>query len=268
MIMGGKFRIGRILPFAVIVASALFLSGCDVFSSPQNTFNPGGTVAQQQKDDFLLVMWPALVIGVIVFVGIGVIALRFRHKEGDPLPKQIHGNTALELSWTIIPILLLAVLAVPTVEGIRTLAQDPGPNALQVKVTGVQWAWLFEYPDIDAGGAPLSPPVGELRIPVGQDVRFEIHSQDVNHSFWVPKLAGKTDAIQNHVNHMWFRADEAGEFSGQCAEFCGLDHYNMRMKIIAMPKEEFDAWIADQQQQASARQPAGGAEQLVAGNGE
>jgi cytochrome c oxidase subunit 2 len=133
-------------------------------------------------------------------------------------------------------------------------------------VTGVQWAWLFEYPDIDAGGAPLTPPVGELRIPVGREVRFEIHSSDVNHSFWVPKLAGKTDAINNHVNHMWFRADEVGEYSGQCAEFCGLDHYNMRMTVIAMPQQEFDAWVAEQQN--AARQRGGATDEQLASNGE
>jgi cytochrome c oxidase subunit 2 len=266
MIMG-RIRIVRVVSLALLLLSAILLSGCEYFSSPQNTFNPGGTVAQQQKDDFLLVMWPSLVVGLIVIFGILFIAVRFRRKPDDPsLPKQIHGNTALELSWTVIPIILLAVIAVPTVEGIRTLSRDPGEGALQVKVTGVQWAWLFEYPDIDAGGAPLTPPVGELRIPVGQDVRFEIHSTDVNHSFWVPKLAGKTDAINNHVNHMWFRADEAGEYSGQCAEFCGLDHYNMRMTIIAMPPQEFDAWVAEQQ--SAARQRAGDGEEQLASNGE
>lgn len=257
-----RVRIGKLLSLAVVLASTVFLTGCEYFSSPQNTFNPGGEVAQKQKDDFLLVMWPALVIGVLVLAAVVYIALRFRHKDGDALPKQVHGNTALELTWTIIPIILLAVIAVPTVEGIRDLAKDPGPDALHVKVTGVQWAWLFEYSDIEAGGAPLSPPVGELRIPVGRDVRFEIHSMDVNHSFWVPKLAGKTDAINNHTNHMWFRATKAGEYSGQCAEFCGLDHYKMRMTVIAMPEDEFNDWIA--QQQSNARQrPSPGDQQLV-----
>jgi cytochrome c oxidase subunit 2 len=181
------------------------------------------------------------------------------------MPKQIHGNTALELTWTILPIILLAVIAVPTVDGIRDLARNPGDDALDVKVTGVQWAWLFEYPGIDAGGAPLTTPIGEMRIPVGQEIDLEIHSTDVNHSFWVPKLAGKIDAIQNHTNRMWFEATEPGVYVGQCAEFCGLDHYNMRMTVIAMPPEEFDAWVAEQQ--AEARQRAA-AEELVASSGE
>jgi cytochrome c oxidase subunit 2 len=189
------------------------------------------------------------------------IAIKYRHKPNAPLPKQIHGNTALELTWTIIPIILLAIVAVPTVQGIRDLARDPGPDALQVRVTGQRFSWLFEYPAIDAGGAPLSPPIGELRIPVGQDINFEIHSVDVNHSFWVPKLAGKTDAVNNHVNRMWFRADKPGEYAGQCAEFCGLEHDNMRMTIIAMPPEEFDAWVAEQQ--TAARQRADGDEPLA-----
>jgi cytochrome c oxidase subunit 2 len=127
MIMG-RIRIVRVASLALLLVSAILLSGCEYFSSPQNTFNPGGTVAQQQKDDFLLVMWPSLVVGLIVIFGILFIAVRFRRKPDDPsLPKQIHGNTALELSWTVIPIILLAVIAVPTVEGIRTLSRDlPG----------------------------------------------------------------------------------------------------------------------------------------------
>lgn len=238
----------RLMALAGLLAVGVLLSGCEYFSSPQNTFNPAGEVAQSQKDDFLFVMWPALVIGVLVMVGVVYIAVRYRHKPGDALPKQIHGNTALELTWTIIPIILLSVIAVPTVQGIRDLAENPGPDALQVQVTGFRFSWVFAYPEYGpTPEEPLEAPnVGELRIPVGRKVYLTINSTDVNHSFWVPKLAGKTDAIPNHTNHMWIKADEPGEYSGQCAEFCGLDHFNMRMTVIAMPEEEFNAWIEQQ----------------------
>jgi cytochrome c oxidase subunit 2 len=259
--MSGKLRMARAIGLgSVLLLSMVLLTGCEAFSSPQNTFNPAGEVAEGQKNDFLLVMWPALFIMLLVLFGIVFIAIKFRHKKGDALPKQIHGNTALELTWTIIPIILLAVIAVPTVQGIRELSDVPD-DALQVKVTGQRFSWFFEYPEIEAAGAPLAAPANELRIPVGQDIAIEIHSIDVNHSFWVPKLAGKTDAINNHVNHMWIRADETGEFSGQCAEFCGLQHSNMRMKVIVMPQDEFDAWVSQQ----VARQTGG--EPLVS-NGE
>ncbi len=246
----------RIAPLLLILTFGLVLgSGCEYFSSPQNTFAPAGEVAEGQRDDFLFVMWPALVILIGVWVGTVVIAIKFRRKKGDTtLPRQVHGNTPLELTWTIIPAIMMAAVAVPTVVGIRELARDPGDDALTINVTGVQWAWLFEYPDIDAGGAPLSTTPGELRIPVGRDIDVQIRSTDVNHSFWVPKLAGKTDAIQNHPNHMWLRATKEGEFAGQCAEFCGLDHYKMRFTVYAMPQAEFDAWVAEQQAAAGAKQ--------------
>lgn len=248
--------IARIAPLLLILTFGLLVgSGCEYFSSPQNTFAPAGEVAEGQRDDFLFVMWPALVVLIGVWAGVVYIALKFRRKKGDPgLPRQIHGNTPLELTWTIIPAIMMAFVAVPTVMGIRELAKNPGDDALQVTVTGVQWAWLFEYPGIDAGGRPLSTTPGEVRIPVDRDVYLRILSTDVNHSFWVPKLAGKTDAIQNHPNHMWIRATKTGEFSGQCAEFCGLDHYKMRFTVHAMPQAEFDAWVTEQQQAAAAAQ--------------
>lgn len=249
-------RIVRLLPFFLLLAFVLIAgSACEVFSSPQNTFAPAGEAAHDQRNDFLFVMWPALVILIGVWVGVVVLAVKYRRKKGDTgLPRQIHGNTPLELTWTIIPAIMMAVVAVPTVIGIRELAADAAPDAVKVQVTGVQWAWLFEYPDIDAGGQPLSTTPGELRIPVNRDVDVHLRSQDVNHSFWVPKLAGKTDAIPNHANRMWIRASQTGEFAGQCAEFCGLDHAKMRFKVIVMTQAAFDDWVAAQQQAAIAAQ--------------
>lgn len=260
----------RVLPLILIlIVSSVLLSGCDYFSSPQNTFAPEGTVAQQQKDDFLFVMWPALVIGVGVMVGIVFIAFKFRRKKGDPgLPKQVHGNTTIELTWTILPALLLAVIAVPTVAGIRELSRDAEAGALPVQVEGQRFSWTFTYPDIDVGGEPLFT-IGEMYIPTDREIDLLITSIDVNHSFWVPKLAGKTDAIQNHPNSMWIEATKPGIYEGQCAEFCGLEHANMRLRVIAMPQEEFDAWVEEQRAQAAA-DAAGGDDNEVglAGAGE
>lgn len=239
----------RLAPLLLLFGlSALIFSGCEAFSSPQNTFAPEGTVAEDQKFYFLLVMWPALVIGVGVMLAIPLLAFRFRRKKGDPgLPKQIHGNTALELTWTIIPAIMMAAVAVPTVAGIQHLAERPGDDAFRIHVTGVQWAWQFEYPDLkDAEGQPLPPVFGELHIPVGRKVDVTIDSNDVNHSFWLPKLAGKTDAIQNHTNHMWLEANTPGVYQGQCAEFCGLDHQAMRFTATALDPAEFEAWLDEQ----------------------
>lgn len=245
--MGRKSNAGRIGPAVLLLTTALLFTACDAFSSPQNTFNPAGKVAEDQKADFLLVTWIALPIMILVLAACVILPVAFMRKKGDPgLPKQIHGNTALELTWTIIPAILLAFIAVPTVAGIADLGREPSADALEVKVTGQRFSWLFEYPEVEAGGAPLSSDPNVLRIPVGREIALRLYSIDVNHSFWIPKLAGKTDVINNHPNKMWIRADEAGTFKGQCAEFCGLQHSDMRFEVIAMPEDEFNAWVADQ----------------------
>ena len=255
-------RIGIALTF---VALAFLASGCEPFSSPQNTFAPTGDVADQQKNDFLLVMWPALVIGVGVMLGLVYIAFKYRRKKDDPgLPKQVHGNTPLELGWTIAPAILLAVIGVFTVAGIRHLAEDPGPEALNVHVSGQRFLWEFSYTDyVDDNGEPVfSNPtesgVPVLYIPVDRKIDLRITSIDVNHSFWVPKLAGKTDAINNHPNKMWIEANEIGTYSGQCAEFCGLDHSKMRFEVPVLSQEDFDAGIAGQGGTLSTPTPEGG----------
>ncbi len=243
----GRLHVRRLFAALSFVTIGLLLSGCEFFSSPQNTFAPEGTVAEQQKSDFLIVVIPSAVIGIIVMVGLVAIMLVFRRKDGDPgLPKQVHGHTGFELTWTILPALLLVVVAVPTLTGIRELAEKQPDEALTINVIGVQWAWQFEYPEyVDASEQPLLV-TGDLHIPVDEKIDIQITSLDVNHSFWVPKLAGKTDAIQNHPNHMWIEATKPGTYEGQCAEFCGLSHAEMRFRVIAMERAEFDQWVADQ----------------------
>jgi cytochrome c oxidase subunit II len=245
--MGHRLSPRRLAPWLLMAVTSIVLSACEDFSSPQNTFSPAGKVAEDQKSDFLLVTYIALPIMILVLAACVAIPIMFRRKKGDPgLPKQVHGNTVLELTWTILPALLLAVIAVPTVAGIRDLGREPSAEALEVRVTGQRFSWLFEYPEINVGGAPLSTDPGVLRIPEGREIALRLYSIDVNHSFWVPKLAGKTDVIQNHPNKMWLRADESGTYVGQCAEFCGLQHSDMRLTVIVMPEAEFNAWVAEQ----------------------
>ncbi|MGH9024349.1 MAG: cytochrome c oxidase subunit II, partial [Acidimicrobiia bacterium] len=204
------------------------------------------------------VLWGAAVILALVLAIIVVCVARFRHRPGQPEPRQIHGNTRLEVAWTIAPALLLAVVAVPTIKTIGDLAEEPGGNALQVRVIGHQWWWEYRYEDLDLVTA------NELHIPVGRSVRLSLEATSpeyvnspsgVIHSFWVPRLAGKQDVVPGRTTKLTIAANEPGTYLGQCAEFCGLSHANMRLRVIAQAPSDFEAWVRSQQRPASP--PAG-----------
>jgi cytochrome c oxidase subunit 2 len=179
------------------------------------------------------------------------ILVRYRRTD-DKIPVQTHGNTRLEVGWTVAPTLLLAVLAVPTIMGIIELGDTPD-EAYPLEVTGQQFQWNFAYPSVtDAEGEPFgSNECGEIDevscgyIPVDRDIEISIQSQDVNHSFWIPMLAGKQDAIPGRTNRMWLNADEPGVFQGQCAEFCGVGHAGMGMALIALEEDDLQACLQE-----------------------
>jgi cytochrome c oxidase subunit 2 len=224
---------------------ALLLSGCEA-DTPQNTFAAEGEVARDQRDLFYYAMWPAIGIMVLVELGLVVILLRFRRRRPDDVPAQIHGNTRLELAWTIAPAALLLVLAVPMMSLLFKLGEDPGDDAFTVNVTGIQWAWQFEYPEIvGENGNPIST-VKDVYFPAGQKIRFNVTSSDVIHSFWIPRLGGKLDAIPGRNNRLWLKADNPGSFAGQCAEFCGKDHAIMKLVAHALSEDDFNAWVLEQ----------------------
>jgi cytochrome c oxidase subunit 2 len=242
-----RITVSRLMVAGLLFGGVFLFSGCGLFSSPQNTFAPTGQVAEDQKNLFLLTMWPALVIMIGVEFGLLFILWRFRRKKGDPgLPAQTHGNNRLEIAWTIAPIILLAFFIAPTVGGVVDLGRTP-KNSLEVDVTGQRFSWTFAYPD-PKGGPPIQadPAKSEMHIPVGKTIALQIRSVDVNHSFWVPKLAGKTDAIPGRANHMWLKGTETGTFSGQCAEFCGTGHATMRFTVVVQEQADFDAWLQEQ----------------------
>ena len=225
----------------LLVFVALLLTGCET-DTPQNTFDARGEVARTQRDLFYLAMWPAIVVMVLVMGVLVIELLRFRRRSPDELPKQVHGNTRLEIVWTIIPAVLLLGLGVPMVAAIYDIGREPSKDAYPIIVTGIQWRWQFEYPEIlDANGDPVSD-FDEVHIPAGREIAFTIRAEDVIHSFWVPKLGGKLDAIPGRENRMWLKADEPGSFSGQCVELCGTGHAEMKLVLIALSQEDFDAW--------------------------
>jgi cytochrome c oxidase subunit 2 len=214
------------------------LIGCSPEHYPQTTLLPRGDFARI-ADDLLdtTVKWALLVF--VLVEGILIYAIfRFRGKPGDPDPHQTHGNTTVEIIWTVIPALILAAIAVPTVKAIFQTNATPPKDALTIEVVGHQWWWEFRYPDYNLTTA------NEIHVPVGRTVSLRMGSADVIHSFWVPQFAAKRDVFANRETRMWFKAEAEGDYPAQCAEFCGVQHGRMGYRIRAQKPEEFQAWVA------------------------
>ena len=234
----------RFLATALLLSVLVLLIGCTL-SDPQSTFDAAGPVAEKQLTLFYIILLAAVFVFVVV-TGILLYAVfRFRRRAGqEEMPVQTHGNTALEIGWTIAPAIVLAVIAVPTVYYIFDISSTPSPDALEVNVTGHQWWWEFDYPEQDLVVANVVT-ANELHVPVDRQLKVNLRSDDVIHSFWIPKLAGKVDVVPGNVNKMQFTANRTGVFFGQCAEFCGPAHAHMKFRVIVESEEEFANWVND-----------------------
>jgi cytochrome c oxidase subunit 2 len=242
------------------VAFALLSTGCIAEEAPLDWLRPAGPIARDIGNLWTLVFYAAVVVFFLVEGAIVYSLFRFRARRGDTeLPRQTHGNTPLEIAWTIAPAILLAILAVPTVAGIWALAEEPVAHdqappgtrgALAVTVTAHQWWWQYDYPHEKVVTA------NELHIPVDRPVRLSLESNDIIHSFWVPALAGKQDVVPGRTNKLTIEADRPGEFYGTCVEYCGLSHANMRLRVFAHSEEDFGRWVSEQKR--SSMVPAGG----------
>jgi cytochrome c oxidase subunit 2 len=216
------------------------------------TLSPASTPAHQIFDLSIFVV--AITGGIFVVVGglLAVVLFRFRARKTDPAgePAQIYGSTQIELAWTVIPVLIVVVLFLTTARIIFAIQDAPKPKtALDVTVIGHQFWWEFRYPKYGVVTA------NELHIPVSSAAAPEatflkLTSADVNHSFWIPRLAGKTDLIANHVNSMWMDPQTPGLYLGQCAQFCGSQHALMLLRVYVDTPGQFAAWIKNQQQPA------------------
>jgi cytochrome c oxidase subunit 2 len=233
------------------VFAGLVLAGCSG-SGRQSALLPEGEQAQNIDELWDLVFVMATVVFVVVMIAFLYAIFRFRERKNDDRqPVQLHGSNTLEISWTIVPAVILALLAVPTVQGIFELRQEPtGSDVVNVKVTGHQWWWEFEYPDyVAADGTPLTT-ANELHIPAGRDTYLAMTSADVIHSFWVPPLNGKRDVVPGRINYLTLHPFEPTAdglpIPGQCAEFCGLAHADMRIRVFVHDAAGFEEWLAAQ----------------------
>jgi cytochrome c oxidase subunit 2 len=240
----------RYLSTLAVVAAALVLASCSS-DLPQSSLNPQSTEASDIDGLWVLTLVIMTVIFVAVEAALVYSIIRFRkRKDDDTEPKQVHGNTRLEIVWTIIPAVILAFVAVPTLRVHFDLREPAtGSDVVQVEVTGHQWWWEFTYPEIiGPDGRPLIT-ANELHIPAGKTTNLILTSADVIHSFWVPPLNGKRDLVPGQLTNLTLTpdADTAGDvIPGQCAEYCWLGHADMRMRVFVETPAGFDSWAAEQ----------------------
>jgi cytochrome c oxidase subunit 2 len=238
-----SFRTGAwraVLPFLALVA----LSACSP-TDPQNIFDPRSDFTRMIADLFWQIIWWAVGVFIVVELALVYAIFRFRRRAGQGLPPQIHGNTRLEIAWTIAPALVLASIAVPTVQIIfKTYEVPSGPDVLTIDVIGRQYWWEYRYPGTNVVTAT------DLHVPVNRTVVLRITGADVIHSYWIPKLGAKRDAIPGHINTIWFKAEQVGVYEGQCAEFCGLQHANMRLRVFVDDQATFEQWLRANSQPA------------------
>jgi cytochrome c oxidase subunit 2 len=238
---------------ALMAATSVMLAACST-DTPNTTLTPHTDLGRDIDGLWDILLAGGVVVFVLVAVALLFVIVRYRHRPGSPEPRQIHGSTALEITWTLIPALVLAFIAVPTVRTIFKTQQPAPANALQVEVTGHQWWWEFRYPESGVVTA------NELYLPTNRTINFTLRTADVIHSFWIPQLGGKRDLITNRTNHIVLTTDSTPTmaWNGFCAEYCGSSHANMRFRVFTVPPDEFDEWLAHQ-----ASGPAGAAAAAV-----
>jgi cytochrome c oxidase subunit II len=226
-------------------AALLALAGC-AQDAPQDTWSPKGENAQRIHN----LQWPIFAIAGVVLVIVSVVVLycviRFRDK-GQAMPEQTHGKPALEIALTILPALILVGVGIPTVSTIFKLANTDDTECV-INVTGQQWWWEYDYPAQDGCGGITEPIVtsGQLVFPADTHVMLRLTSRDVIHSFWIPALNGKRDTVPGRVHTLRMQANQPGIYAGQCTEFCGLSHANMKMEAVALDSADFETWKAKQ----------------------
>src|SRR6266566_5487376 len=216
--------------------------------SPTSIFAPLSTPAESIFELSILVLAIAVAIFVVVAALLVYSVVKFRRKRNDDgrEPAQVYGSLQVELAWTITPVIIVLVLFLASARVVFAVQDAPRTkDSLEVTVVGHQFWWEYRYPGLKVVTA------NELHVPVGRRTFLNLLSADTDHSFWVPRLAGKTDLIPNHPNRMWIEPQETGLYLGQCAQYCGTQHAKMLLRVYVQSKDEFDRWIQHQRQTAS-----------------
>src|SRR5215204_2069322 len=253
--MHWKIRPRQLASVAIVAGLALAIAACGSYGQdyPNSTFNNTtefNTAIKSLWDKLLF--WGTLVFVIVEGILIYTI-IRFRRRSDADEPQHVHGNTVLEITWTIAPAVILVFIAIPTVRTIFRTQARAVPNALQVEVVGHQWWWEFRYPQYTTPGAngrtDTLVTANDLYLPIGRTVNFSLKTKDVLHSFWIPQLGGKRDLITNHTNYLWFTPDSSlttSVYNGSCNEYCGASHANMRFRTFVVTPTEFEGWVSHQ----------------------
>lgn len=220
--------------------------------SPTNIFAPASTPADSifELSVFVVAVTTGIFIAVFGLLVYALVQFRKPADDDDSEPAQVYGSYEVELAWTVIPVLIVVALFLATARVIASVQHPPQPaNAVEVVVIGHQYWWEYRYPKLNVVTA------NELHVPVSDPAHptptfMTLLSADTDHSFWVPRLAGKTDLIPNHPNRMWIDPHEAGLYLGQCAQYCGTQHAKMLLRVYVDSREDFDRWIAAQRRPA------------------
>jgi cytochrome c oxidase subunit II len=245
--------------FAILAALALFAVVARASGTPDpaslvpNVFKPDSTPADHIYSVAMFVLAITGAIFVTVFSLLVYAVTKFRAKrDGDNHePAQVYGSNQIELAWTVIPVLIVVMLFLATARVVAQIEDAPAPpGAIQVTAIGHQFWWEFRYPELGVVTA------NELHVPVSDPDHptptfLKLLSADTDHSFWVPRLAGKTDLIPNRVNHMWIDPHHVGLYLGQCAQYCGTQHGLMLLRVYVDSREDFQKWIHAQAAQAA-----------------
>jgi len=237
----------------ILLAAALCAAREPQANAVPNIFDAHSTPAEwiRHLSHFVLGVTGLVFLVVFSLLSYAVVKFRSRRAEAEREPAQVYGSTQIELAWTVIPILIVAVLFAATARVIHAIQDAPKPpSTVEVTVIGHQFWWEFRYPGLGIVTA------NELHVPVSDPAHptptfLKLLSSDTDHSFWIPQLAGKTDLIPNHPNEMWLDPHETGLFLGQCAQYCGTQHAKMLLRVYVDTPEDFDAWGREQRQPPS-----------------
>ena len=243
--------VAPLVSLAFLPGPALAASGLDPL--PPIGVSPNG---RDIYDLYLLISIPALVVFFLVEGLLLTIIIRDRRKRHRPdyRPPQWHGNTRLEIVWTVIPFVLLVVIGALSFNELQRDFQRPADAStdLDISVSAHQFGWTFAYPEgfaVTSNGEQAAD--NPLVVPTGKLVRLKLNAEDVIHGFWVPDITGKTDAVPGYDNYTWFKIDQAGEWRGECTELCGTGHATMQLRVKAVSPDDFDSWVAEQKAKAA-----------------